>query len=353
MKTAEATSLRPIFWHDGRVALMDQTRLPQEEVWLELTDFRDVIGAIQDMQIRGAPAIGVAGAYAVSLAAAELGHCGIDEFMAKLERAAEDIRAARPTGANLAWAVDRMMLVAHEANSVESAVDGLVAEAQSIQSQDEQANLTIGRHGAELVTRGSNVLTHCNAGALATGGHGTALGVIKTAWAQGRLSHVFATETRPLFQGARLTGWELARERIEATVIPDSAAGSLMLDGKVQAVIVGADRIAANGDVANKIGTYSLSVLAKEHGVPFYVAAPTSTIDLSIPSGDKIPIEERSPQEVALVGDVRIVPDGVGVLNLAFDVTPNHLVSAIITEIGVAQAPYGAALGRMVEASVG
>ena len=267
MTTVETTIMRPIAWRDGKVVLLDQTRLPLEEVWLELDDYRGVIEAIQSMRIRGAPAIGVAGAYAVALAAIEIAGQA-DRGRERLEQAAAEIADARPTGANLDWAVRRMMAAADRGESPES----LAAEATCIQDEDESANFSIGRHGADLIPHGGNVLTHCNAGALATGGYGTALGVIKTAWADGKIAHVFATETRPLLQGARLTAWELKRDEIDSTVLPDSAAGQLIRRGQVQTIVVGADRIAANGDVANKVGTYSLSVLARENGVPFYVA---------------------------------------------------------------------------------
>ncbi len=348
MTVAEATSVRPIFWDDGKVALLDQTRLPNEEVWLELTEYEDVVEAIQNMRIRGAPAIGVAGAYAVALAAIELRDASSTGFAIELRRAAEVIKEARPTGANLAWAVKRMMSVAHTESDPETTTRALIAEAQRIQEEDEEANLSIGRLGADLIPAGSNVMTHCNAGALATGGYGTALGVIKSAWADERIEHVFASETRPLLQGARLTAWELIRANIDATVLPDSAAGQLMRRGEIQAIVVGADRIAANGDVANKIGTYSHAVLANENGIPFYVAAPTSTVDLSLPSGDAIPIEQRSPGEVATLAGTQLVPDGMDVLNVAFDVTPSRYVTAIITENGVARDPYEAQLADLV-----
>ncbi len=341
------TTLRPIAWRDGKVALIDQTRLPLEEVWLEIDDYRDVIEAIRNMRIRGAPAIGVAGAYAVALAASEL--CGADDDGERLRAAAAEIADARPTGANLAWAVRRMMASADRDRSPET----LTAEAARIQDEDEAANFSIGRYGADLMPSGGNVMTHCNAGALATGGYGTALGVIKTAWADGKIRHVFATETRPLLQGARLTAWELKRDEIDSTVLPDSAAGQLIRRGQVQAIVVGADRVAANGDVANKIGTYSLAVLARENGVPFYVAAPTSTVDLSLASGDSIPIEERSADEVSNFGDRRVVPEDINVLNVAFDVTPNRYVAAIITERGAIGAPFHEGLTKAVEAAGG
>ena len=352
MTSVKSTSFRPIHWIDGAVSLIDQTRLPMEEVWLELNDYRDVVSAIKDMRIRGAPAIGVAGAYGVALAAQEILERHKDEFIPRLEKAADQIETARPTGANLSWAVKRMMNVARRAVSAEDTVNDLIAEAARIHDEDEEANLTMGRLGAELIPADSAVLTHCNAGALATGGYGTALGVIQTAWQDGKVHKVFATETRPLRQGARLTAWELVRAKMGATLIPDSAGGQLMRLGKVDVVIVGADRIAANGDVANKIGTYSLAVLANENGVPFYVAAPTSTIDLNLPSGDLIPIEERPDEELTHVGGVRATPDGIDVLNAAFDVTPSRYVTAIVTESGVVRAPYDQELRRIAEAPV-
>ena len=243
-----------------------------------------------------------------------------------------------------------MLKVARRAASAEDAVKQLIAEAVRIHDEDEEANLVMGRLGAELIPADSAVLTHCNAGALATGGYGTVLGVIQTAWQDGKVDKVFATETRPLRQGAQLTAWELVRAKMDATLISDSAGGQLMRLGKVDVVIVGADRIAANGDVANKIGTYSLAVLANENGVPFYVEAPTSTIDLELPSGDSIPIEERPEEELTHVGGVRATPDGIDVLNTAFDVTPSRFVTAIVTEAGVVRAPYDQELRRVVEA---
>ena len=334
MTTLKAPSFRAIRWHDDGVTLLDQTRLPTEEVWLELSSYRDIVAAIREMRIRGAPAIGVAGAYAVALAAQEIARKAIADFMPRLEEAAREIREARPTGANLGWAVQRMLGVARRAHSAQDALVNLIAEAVRIQEEDEEANHAIGRYGADLIPPGSAVMTHCNTGALATGGYGTALGVIRAAWDDGRITRVFATETRPLLQGARLTAWELVQAGIESTLVPDSAAGQLMCRGEVQVVVVGADRIAANGDVANKIGTYSLAVLAKENGVPVYVAAPTSSIDMSLESGDSIPIEERPPEEVTHMGGTRIAPEGIGVLNMAFDVTPHRYVAAIITEMG-------------------
>ena len=348
-----ATGFRPIYWSDGTVRLLDQTRLPLEEVWLELDDYRSVVSAIKEMRIRGAPAIGIAGAYAVALAAGEAVERDPDSFTSALKEAASEIRAARPTGANLEWAVDRMMRTERDSQSIEDVVAGLVAEAQRIHDEDVQANHTMGRHGADLIPPDSVVLTHCNAGALATGGYGTALGVIRTAWTDGKISRVFATETRPFMQGARLTAWELVQADIDVTLIPDSSAGQLMHRGEVDAVIVGADRIAANGDVANKIGTYSLAVLADANGVPMYVAAPTSTVDMSIRTGDDIPIEERPTEEVTHLKGVRIPPEGIAVTNTAFDVTPHRYVTAIVTEMGVVTQPYEEGLKRIMEAQRG
>ena len=347
---AAAPPLTPVRWSDGAVVLLDQTRLPGEEVWLELRGYREVIEAVQSMRVRGAPAIGIAGAYAVALAAMEA-PTEPGSFISSLQRAAGEIRRARPTGVNLEWAVRRMMrLAASHANRPDAAIAALIKEATRIHAEDQEANEAIGRLGAELLPAGDAVLTHCNTGALATGGGGTALGVVTTAWERGKLAHVYATETRPLLQGARLTAWELARAGVEATVLPDSAAGALMRRGSVGAVVVGADRIAANGDTANKIGTYTLAVLAREHRVPFYVAAPSSTVDMGLPDGGAIPIEERPSDEVTHIAGSRVVAEGVSVLNMAFDVTPNEYVTAIVTERGVAESrPLSRALARLME----
>jgi methylthioribose-1-phosphate isomerase len=350
MVTSELTLLKPLNWREGTLSLLDQTRLPAEEVWLDLSDYREVVSAIQKMRVRGAPAIGIAGAYAVALAATELENLEADDFMAQLVVSADVIARARPTGANLGWAVKRMLSVARRAKTPGVAVAALVEEAGRIQMEDEAANRAIGRFGAELLPPHGAILTHCNAGALATAGYGTALGVIRSAWADGKLSRVFATETRPLLQGSRLTAWELAHDGIDSTLLPDSAAGQLMRRGEVQSVVVGADRIAANGDVANKIGTYSLAVLARENGVPFYVAAPTSTIDVSLSDGDAIPIEEREASEVTHLNGTRIAAEGVGAVNPAFDITPSKYVTAIVTEQAVLRAPYGPAIAATMEA---
>jgi len=348
-----ATEFRPIYWSDGTVKLLDQTLLPLEEVWLELDDYRSVVSAIKEMRIRGAPAIGVAGAYAVALAAGEAMESDPSGFVRALDEAAGEIRDARPTGANLDWAVERMMRAARDSQPGEDVVAGLGAEAQRIQDEDVLANHTMSRYGADLIPADSAVLTHCNAGALATGGYGTALGVIQTAWTAGKISRVFATETRPFMQGARLTAWELIQADIDATLIPDSSAGQLMRRGAVDAVIVGADRIAGNGDVANKIGTYSLAVLADANGVPMYVAAPTTTVDMRISTGDDIPIEERPAKEVTHLKGVRIPPKGIAISNTAFDVTPHRYVTAIVTEMGVVRHPYEEGLKRIMDAQRG
>ena len=342
----DLTEFRPIRWQDdASVTLIDQTRLPLEEAWLRFDDYRGVVCAIEEMRVRGAPAIGIAGAYAVALAALELERQGVEDFAEALDDSAREIRAARPTAVNLAWAVDRML----ERARLSGGASALVYEAKRIHEEGVAANRDIGRHGADLLDTGASVLTHCNAGALATGGYGTALGVVRAAWSLGKLATVYATETRPLLQGARLTAWELDRAGIPFTLIPDSAAAYLMGLGSVDAVIVGADRIAANGDVANKIGTYGLAVLAKEHDLPFYVAAPTSTIDLDVDTGDDIPLEHRPVDEVTSVAGVPITVQGAHALNAAFDVTPAEYVSAIITERGVLRGPYHRALESLLE----
>jgi len=335
---------------DGKVRFLDQTRLPQEEIWIETADYEDIAEAIRRLQLRGAPLIGVAAAYGIALAARAAD--GGRDFRERIQQAADVLLATRPTAVNLSWAVRRMLRVLDGATGPGDARQRLAAEALRIHEEDIEANRRIGRYGADLLAGGASVLTHCNAGSLATGGYGTALGVVRAAWEQGKLSHVYATETRPLLQGARLTAWELRREGIPFTLIADTAAGSIMRRGLVGAVVVGADRIAANGDTANKIGTYQLAVLARESGLPFYVAAPTSTIDLSAPSGDAIPIEERSPDEVIRLRGVDIAPAGTQAANPAFDVTPHRFIHAIITENGVAKPPFAEALPRLCGAEV-
>jgi methylthioribose-1-phosphate isomerase len=312
--------VEPIRWKGDAVEFLDQRRLPHEMVYVTCRTAHEVASAIGGMIVRGAPAIGVAAAFGMALAQKR----GDD-----LRAAAEELRGARPTAVNLAWAVDRMLRA-----------EGKASEAEAIFREDLEANHRIGRFGAELLGATATVLTHCNAGALATAGYGTALGVIRAAVEQGKRIAVFAGETRPYLQGARLTAWELQQEGIDVTLITDSMAGHFFQQRKFDAVVVGADRIAANGDAANKIGTYTLAVLANAHGVPFYVAAPISTIDIATPDGSAIPIEERSAREVTEIGGSRIAPDGVAVRHPAFDVTPAKLITAIVTDRGVLRPPY-------------
>jgi methylthioribose-1-phosphate isomerase len=311
-------TVQPIRWHDGVLELLDQRLLPREEVWVACRNAHEVAEAIRTMVVRGAPAIGVAAAFGMAMA---------DD----LESAATELRAARPTAVNLAWAVDRMLAARGT---------DLAAEARRIFDEDVDSCRRIGRFGAELLGARATVLTHCNAGALATAGYGTALGVIRAAVEGGKQIAVFADETRPYLQGARLTAWELQQEGIDVTLITDNMAGHFFQQGKFDAVVVGADRIAANGDTANKIGTYTVAVLAKAHDVPFYVAAPWSTIDVHCPSGASIPIEERSAAEVTQIAGTHIAPDGIGVRHPAFDVTPARLITAIVTDRGVLRPPF-------------
>ncbi len=340
-------AVKTIEFRNNTVYLLDQTRLPREVVVLELRRADEVVEAITSLRIRGAPAIGVAGAYALVLASLQADATDVAHLVALLREAAVTIGQARPTAVNLPWALQRLLRAGEGAATPEEARQVILAEARSIQQEDEEADRLIGVYGAPLIPQGGVVLTHCNTGALATAGQGTAFGILRTAWQQGRLRHVYATETRPVLQGSRLTAWELVQEGIPASLIVDSAAGTLMAQGRVHCVIVGADRIAANGDVANKIGTYTLAVLAREHGVPFYVAAPISSVDLSLPSGQAIPIEERPASEVTHLGGKAIAPEGVGVYNPAFDVTPHRLVTAVVTERGVVRAPYEEGLRRV------
>ena len=341
-------SIEPLAWEDRHLRLLDQTELPNDEVWLELTDHTQVAEAISSMRVRGAPAIGVAGAFGLALAALASVATDYETLLRELHAAAEELIATRPTGANLSWAIKRTLAAAEDANDIESARASVLREAKAIQREDIEGNRALGQHALELVPERATFLTHCNAGALATAGYGTALGIVRAAAEAGKHVKVIATETRPLSQGARLTAWELLRDGIECTLIVDSAVGSLLRQGKTDLVVVGADRIAANGDTVNKIGTYSVAVLAREHGVPFYVAAPTSTIDMSISDGDSIVIEERAADEVTTPGGRRIAPTGVDVANPAFDVTPHELIAAIITERGIARPPYVSSLSDMM-----
>ena len=321
-------------WRDGTLIILDQTRLPLEEVWLELTEPGQVAEAIKNMRVRGAPLLGAVAAFGLALAAVRSRARDPQELLSELEATAELIRSTRPTAVNLFWALDRVLSAAKKAEGgVEAIKAAVVEEAKRIAEEDVEMNKRIGLHGQELVPDGSTVLTHCNAGALATVGYGTALGVIRAAVEAGKKIRVIATETRPLLHGARLTAYELLRDGIPVTLITDNMVGYVMSRGMVDLVVVGADRIVRDG-VFNKIGTYTIAVLAKEHEVPFYVAAPSSTLDLGRSSGEVV-IEERSPDEVTHVGPVRIAPEGVDVLNPAFDFTPMRYVTAIITEDGV------------------
>jgi methylthioribose-1-phosphate isomerase len=325
-------------WKDGGVRILDQSRLPQEVAFLDCKDYQTVARAIQELRVRGAPAIGVTAAMGVALGAQSLTMTSYEEFAKAVRRICDHLAATRPTAVNLFWAIERMgtTLAGLRGQPVNEIKRRLVEESQRILDEDIAMNKEIGRHGATLVRDGQNILTHCNAGALATAGYGTALGVVRAAWGQGKKIRVLADETRPVLQGARLTVWELMQDHIPVTLITDNMAGALMRQGQVHLCLVGADRIAANGDVANKIGTYSVAVLAKAHGIPFYVAAPHSTIDLATPSGDQIPIEQRKPQEVtSIFGSQPVTPIGAEVLNPAFDVTPAEYITAIITEQGV------------------
>jgi methylthioribose-1-phosphate isomerase len=335
--------IETIQWTDEGVVMIDQTRLPREEQYVTCTNYSQVAEAIRSMVIRGAPAIGVAAAMGIALGM----QTGTpDEF----DKICETLASTRPTAVNLFWAIDRMRRLYRElaGRPIEEIRARLVGEAQQIRLEDIAINECIGRNGAPLVPDGKTVLTHCNAGALATAGYGTALGVIRSAISAGKKIDVFANETRPFLQGARLTIWELQHDKIPATLITDNMAGHFLKSGRIGCVITGADRIAANGDVANKIGTYSVAVLAKENGVPFYVAAPISTLDLSLAHGDQIPIEQRAAREVTHVQGVPVAPQDTAVENPAFDVTPNRYVTAIITERGVARAPYEESLRKLV-----
>jgi len=341
------SAFRAVEWTGEAVRLLDQRRLPAEEIYHAYADPEAVAEAIERMVVRGAPAIGVTAAYGVALAARGWAGATAAEFRSAMESVFERFARTRPTAVNLFWALDRMRRVIQGAPDPARAAEALEAEARAIEAEDLEACRTMGRFGAELLPDPATVLTHCNAGALATAGYGTALGVIRAAAEAGKRVRVLADETRPFLQGARLTAWELRKDGIPVTLITDSMAGYRMRLGGVDAVVVGADRITRCGDVANKIGTYTLAVLAREHGVPFYVAAPLSTIDFELSSGDEIPIEERDPAEVTHCGGTRVAPEGVEVWNPAFDVTPARLVTAIVTERGVARPPYAESLERL------
>jgi methylthioribose-1-phosphate isomerase len=345
--------LPTVEYRDDRVVMIDQRKLPAAEVYVECRSAAEVARAIKTMVIRGAPAIGVAAAMGLALGMKKSRATGTSRFAAEFQKTCELMASTRPTAVNLFWAIDRMKrcfaAAAQAGASVEEIKGKLDAEARCIHDEDVDMCRAIGRHGAALVPPAALILTHCNAGALATAGYGTALGVIRGAVEQGKQVAVFADETRPFLQGARLTAWELVRDGIETTVITDNMAATFMRQGVIDLVVVGADRIAANGDVANKVGTYGVAVLAREHGIPFYVAAPSSTIDLATAEGAAIPIEERPAREVTHVGSTRLVPGAAKVRNPAFDVTPGRLVTAIVTERGVWRAPYEDSLKRATE----
>jgi len=338
------------FTDEGFIKLIDQRLLPTEEVVVECRDYLQLAEAIKNMTVRGAPAIGVAAAGGVALGARGIGTGDAEKFKAEFEVVCKVIASTRPTAVNLFWAVDRMRCAVLKSGfkTVAEMKAGAWEEAVKILDEDLVINEKMGRTGAHVINDGDTVLTHCNAGALATAGHfGTALGVIKAAHLEGKRIKVIADETRPFLQGARLTAWELRKEGIDVTLITDNMAGYCMKKGLVQKVVVGADRIARNGDAANKIGTYSVAVLAKTHGIPFYVAAPMSTIDFNIPNGDHIPIEERDPKEVSHIGNRQVAPDGIKIFNPAFDVTPNEYITAIITEKGLAEKPFEQSLEKL------
>ncbi len=345
--------IKTLEWTEAGVRFIDQTKLPTEEVYVTCSNYEQVADAIRTMVVRGAPAIGVAAAMGVALGVQNSSARDHAALRQELDEISKVMAATRPTAVNLFWAIERMQrkFDALQNLSIPEIKRALVEEAQRMYVEDIAANQAMGRHGATLMPASGGVLTHCNAGALATCGYGTALGVIRAAVEAGKKIHVFADETRPFLQGSRLTAWELNKDGIPTTVISDNMAGAMMLQGKIGAVVVGADRIAANGDVANKIGTYTVAVLAKEHGIPFYVAAPWSTVDMATPDGSGIPIEQRAASEVTHFAGKRLTPEGVGVENPAFDVTPNSYIAAIITERGLARAPYQNSLKQLANGS--
>jgi methylthioribose-1-phosphate isomerase len=343
--------IQTLEWTERGVRFIDQTKLPTEEVYVDCTTYEEVADVIRNMVVRGAPAIGVAAAMGIALGVKNSKAESAGDLKRDFDHICDVIGKTRPTAVNLFWAIRRMQqkfetLRMHPVQQIKQA---LIEEARRMHAEDIAINRAMGRHGSALMPASGGVLTHCNAGALATAGYGTALGVIRAAIEDGKKIHVYADETRPFLQGSRLTAWELMKDGIPTTVISDNMSGAMMRQGKIGAVIVGADRIAANGDVANKIGTYTVAVLAKEHNIPFYVAAPISTIDLATPDGSKIPIEQRNPAEVTHIAGKAIAPDGVGVENPAFDVTPAKYVTAIVTERGIARPPYDESLARLAD----
>jgi len=339
--------MKAIEWLGDRLKVLDQTQIPQKEAYLELSRYQDIASAIVGLKIRGAPAIGVAVGYGLALGALKIKAETPGDFRRELKAVSRALAATRPTTRNLPQALERMEKVAEKGTDVEQLKQALVAEAVKIHSEEAEATLKLSKLGADLIKDGSTILTHCNTGPLATAGYGTALGVIRQAFEQGKKLKVIATETRPLLQGARLTAWELKEAKIPFTLITDSMAGYFMSKGDIDGVIVGADRIASNGDTANKIGTYTLAVLAKEHGIPFYIAAPRTTIDPALKSGAEIPIEQRSPEEVTRIQGTAIAPAGIEAANPAFDVTPNEYITAIVTEGGIIRQPFSEGLKRI------
>jgi len=341
--------IQTLEWTDQGVRFLDQTKLPTEETYVTCKTHEQVADVIRNMVVRGAPAIGVAAAMGIALGVDNSPAESVADLKRDLDQICDLIGKTRPTAVNLFWAIRRMQekFERIRIRPVPQIKQTLIEEAQRMHAEDIAANQAMGRHGATLMPAEGGVLTHCNAGALATAGYGTALGVIRAAVEQGKKIHVYADETRPFLQGSRLTAWELMKDGIPTTVISDNMAGAMMHQGKIGAIIVGADRIAANGDVANKIGTYTVAILAKEHGIPFYVAAPISTVDLACPDGSHIPIEQRNPKEVTHIAGKQVVPDGVSIENPAFDVTPAKYVAAIITEKGIARAPYSESLQKL------
>ncbi len=345
--------LPTIEWQPDAVVMVDQRKLPGQEIYVRCKTAAEVARAIKTMVIRGAPAIGVAAAMGLALGMRRSKAEGTKQFAVEFNKLCLLMAGTRPTAVNLFWAIDRMKRSfgdgVREGLSVDELKDRLEREAQAIHDEDVASCKTMGQFGADVVPANARILTHCNAGALATAGYGTALGVIRAAAEQGKVSKVFADETRPFLQGARLTAWELVRDHVPTTVITESMAGPLMRDGEIDFAVVGADRIAANGDVANKIGTYTVAMMAHAHGVPFYVAAPLSTIDLATPDGTKIPIEQRNAREISHLGSTQLTPEGASIWNPAFDVTPARLVAGIITERGIARAPYTESLPALFD----
>lgn len=339
--------IQSIKWTNDRLFLLDQTKLPSQEIYLEIDQYSKVVTAIKGMQVRGAPALGITAAYGMALAALKW-RPNQGSLKDVLNQAAFDLIKARPTAINVTWAVKRMQAIAHNTiDHIDTATE-LLNEAKRLHRKDIETNKLIGKHGSTLIEHNSSILTHCNTGALATAGYGTALGVIRSAWDQKKNIRVFHTETRPFLQGARLTAWELAKLNIPTTMIIDSAVGILLKTGKVDCVITGADRIAANGDTANKIGTYTLAALAAENNIPFYIAAPTSTIDVTIPSGNFIPIEERESKEITHMAGILLTLEKTHIWNPSFDVTPHCHISAIITETGVIRPPYDQGIAQAI-----